>query len=114
GSLHELRDECARTKAAVIDLEARRRRIHAERHLRSWVDADGAGHLHVTDNPERVAQLMAHIQTRRDELVAAARTAGGTVEALEAYAADALHDMLCGTPEPASDDDAGDTGNADE
>ncbi|HZP30602.1 MAG TPA: DUF222 domain-containing protein, partial [Acidimicrobiia bacterium] len=28
GSLQELRDECARTKAKVIDLEERRRRIH--------------------------------------------------------------------------------------
>src|SRR6266508_1525608 len=41
-SLGELRDECARTKAVICDLEARRRRIHERRCLRTWSDAEGA------------------------------------------------------------------------
>ena len=36
-SLGELRSVCARTRAAAVpDAEARRRRIHATRHLRTW------------------------------------------------------------------------------
>jgi hypothetical protein len=50
GSLQELRDACAKTKANVTDLEARRRRIH---------------------------------------------------ESLEAHAADALHELICGDDQPA-------------
>ena len=45
-SLTELKDECARTKAAAQpDAEARRRRIHEQRHLRTHTDAEGAWHL---------------------------------------------------------------------
>ena len=41
-SLAELREECARTKAAVTDPEERRRKIHEGRFLRTWTDAEGA------------------------------------------------------------------------
>ena len=61
-SLTELRDDCARAKANVTDLEARRRRVHERRHVRSWVDVDGAGHLHLTDNPERVAAIRSQVE----------------------------------------------------
>jgi hypothetical protein len=91
-SLGELRDDCARTKANVIDLEARRRRIHAERHLRNWVDTGGAGNLHLRDNPEVVAGIMATLEPIRDELFEAARMQGRR-EPQEAYAADALAEL---------------------
>ena len=100
-SLTELRGDCARAKANVTDLEARRRRIHEQRHVRSWVDADGAGHLHVTDNPERIAAIRSQVDPVRDDMFEAAR-AGGQREPLEAYAADALHRIVCGTGEPRS------------
>ncbi|MGH8983110.1 MAG: DUF222 domain-containing protein [Acidimicrobiia bacterium] len=67
-TLGELRDACARAKANVSDLEARRRRIHERRSLRNWVDGEGAGHLHLCDNPEAIAQLMTRIEPVRDEL----------------------------------------------
>ena len=41
----ELREECARTKAAVADPEQRRQKIHEGRFLRTWTDAEGAWHL---------------------------------------------------------------------
>jgi hypothetical protein len=91
-SLGELRDDCARTKANVIDLEARRRRIHAERHLRNWVDTSGAGNLHLRDNPEVVAGIMATLEPIREELFEAARKEGRR-EPQEAYAADALAEL---------------------
>ena len=91
-SYGELRDECARTKANANDLEARRRRIHSERYLRSWHDTDGAGMLQLRDNPEVVAGIMVTLEPIRDELFDAARKQGRR-EPLEAYAADALAEL---------------------
>jgi hypothetical protein len=98
GSLQELREACAKTKANVTDLESRRRRIHDTRHVRSWVDAEGAGHLHLRDNPERIAAVMSVVDRRRDEMVRETR-APGRFESLEAHAADALHELVCGDGE---------------
>jgi hypothetical protein len=95
GSLQELRDECAKAKANVTDLEARRRRIHERRAVRNWVDADGTAKLLMIDNPERIAAVMSHINARRDTLVGEARKTGSR-EALEAHAADALCELICG------------------
>jgi len=91
-SLGELRDECARTKAVICDLEARRRRIHERRCLRTWSDAEGAGNLHLRDNPEVVAEIMTALEPIRDELFKAAR-AEGRRDPLEAYAADAMAEL---------------------
>ena len=89
-SLQELRDDCARTKAeAGVDAEQRRRRIHARRSLRSYTDAEGAWNLHVRNNPEVGAQIMATIDEIRDQIFVAARV-DGRREPSEAYAADAL------------------------
>jgi hypothetical protein len=100
GSLQELRQACARTKANASDLEARRRRIHDSRHVRSWVDTEGVGHLHLRDNPERIAAVVSVIDARRDVLVREARAAGRS-ESLEAHAADALHELVCGEDQAA-------------
>jgi Domain of unknown function (DUF222) len=91
-SLTELRDEASRTKANVCDMEARRRRIHGERRLRTWQDIDGASNLHLRDNPEVVAGIMATIEPIRDALFNRARKEGRR-EPLEAYAADALAEL---------------------
>jgi hypothetical protein len=92
GSYGELRDECARTKANVTDLEERRRRIHRQRYVRTWKDTEGAALLQMRDNPEVVAGVMATIEPIRDELFAAAR-AQGRAERLEAHTADALAEL---------------------
>ena len=89
-SVGELHEECARTKAAADpDAEARRRRIHDRRYLRTHTDAEGAWHLHMRDNPEVGAEVMAAIEPIADRLSEAAR-ARGSPEPSEAYAADAL------------------------
>jgi len=95
-SLGELREECARTKAAADpDPETRRRTIHAERFLRSWSDAEGAWNLRMRDNPEVGAEVMAAIGAVRDRLFRAARTEHRR-ESSEAYAADALVELVRG------------------
>jgi len=86
-SLQELKDQCARTRAAALpDPEARRRRIHERRHLRTYNDAEGAWNLHMRDNPEVGAGVMAALAPIRDALFARAR-AEGRQEPLAAYAA---------------------------
>lgn len=92
-SLGELRDECARTKAAARpDAEARRRAIRAERFLRAYLDAEGAWNLRMRDTPEVGAEIMAAIDAIRDRLFRTAR-AEGRQEPSEAYAADALAEL---------------------
>jgi hypothetical protein len=101
-SLHELRQECARTKAASApDLEARRKAIRARRFLRSYIDTDGAWNLRMRDNPEVGAEMMAALEPIRDRLFAAAR-AEGRHEPSETYAADALVEAVCSAGEPVS------------
>jgi hypothetical protein len=95
-SLAELREACARTKAgARPDAEARRKAIHDQRFLRSWTDAEGAWNLRMKDNPEVGAVVMAAIAAVRDRLFRQAR-AEGRQEPSEAYAADALVELVAG------------------
>ena len=42
----------------------------------STTDGEGAGNLHLRDNPERVAEIMACLEPARDRLFKAARKAG--------------------------------------
>jgi hypothetical protein len=94
GSLGELWNEARRTKAAADpNPEATRQRIHAARSCRHWVDADGVGHLHASGTPDRVARLAARIGHRAAAVFDAARTAGRR-ESLEAYAFDALGELV--------------------
>jgi len=94
-SLAELRDDCARVKAACEDPEARRRRIHARRSLRSFTDGDGAWNLRMRHNPEVGAEVMSALDPIRDRLFGQARAAGRR-EPPDAYAADALVEAVCG------------------
>jgi hypothetical protein len=69
GSLSELRDECARTKASADrDAEARRGRIHAARSLRTWNGADGTGYLKLANTVEVIAEIKAAITADREGL----------------------------------------------
>ncbi len=95
-SLSELREECGRVRAAAEpDPEGRRQSIHDGRFLRGHTDAEGAWHLHMRDNPEVGAEIMAALAPIRDRLFKAAR-AEGCHEPAEAYAADALADLARG------------------
>src|SRR5207302_8822445 len=51
-SLGELRDESARRKAAATDPDERHKRIHAERHARSWTGPDGTWRLSAQGTPD--------------------------------------------------------------
>ncbi|HEV3401290.1 MAG TPA: hypothetical protein VG078_05665 [Acidimicrobiales bacterium] len=99
-SLAELRQLCARAKAAACgDLEARRRHIAARRHLREWTDAEGGRNLRMRHNPEVGAHLMAVLGEVRYRLFRQAR-AEGRREHPDAHAADALVEVVCGRDDP--------------
>jgi hypothetical protein len=92
-SLPEIRDEAARIKAAAHpDPEARRKKIHDERFLRSFKDGDGGWNLRMRDNPEVGAQIMARLDEITEDIFAAAYRSGRR-ESREAYAADALLEL---------------------
>ncbi len=99
-SLGELRDECARTKAAVEDLEARRRRIHAERFCRRRTTPDGAGEIHYRATIDDMARIWAVLQGFADRAFKRAK-AEGRHEHTDAYAADALAAMAEAAAGPA-------------
>jgi hypothetical protein len=94
-SLKELQSECGRTRAAHVDAEAQRRRIHAERAVRTWTDPEGAGHLSAVGPAETIAAISARISAERDVIFGQARREGRQ-ELSEAYAFDALAAICTG------------------
>jgi hypothetical protein len=90
-SLQELRDECARTKAASesVGTEERRRRMHRRRYLRTFTDDEGGWNLRFRDNPEVGAEILSALEPLRDRIFERARKEGRR-ENFEAYGADAL------------------------
>ncbi len=92
-SIKELRDECARVKAAADpDPDATNRRIHDERRLRRWTDAEGAWNLFAHGTPQQGAAFNTVIDPIIEQIFAAARS-DGRRESHEAYALDALMAM---------------------
>jgi hypothetical protein len=87
--LAELQEECARAKAAHLDMEGRRRAAHAVRALRSYTDAGGVWHMHAQGRPEDGAKIIAAVNQLSTAAFQAARTAGRR-ERPEAYAFDGL------------------------
>jgi hypothetical protein len=105
-SLQELRDACGRVKAAAMDPEERRRRVHRERRLRTFTDADGGWNLHLRHTAEVGAAVMEVLRPVQDRLFRQARTEERH-EPTEAYAADALVQVVtAGAEAPAADGDA--------
>jgi hypothetical protein len=95
-SLAELRQECLRTKAAAdADREATRERIHGQRHVRVFTDAEGARNMHVRGPADQVARIETAMRPLIDEAFATARTEGRHEER-EAYAFDALTALVAG------------------
>jgi hypothetical protein len=89
-SVPELRDECARVRAAADpDPAATNRRLHAQRRLRRWTDSEGFWNLHAKGTPQAGAAFNAVLDAVTDQVFKAARRAGGR-EPVEAYGFDAL------------------------
>jgi hypothetical protein len=109
-SVGELREECARVRAAADpDPEATNRRLHARR-LRRWTDPEGFWTLHATGTPQAGAAFNTALQPIIDTLYRDAHRAGRR-EPVAAYAFDALIHLVehatgrcdCRVAETASD-----------
>jgi hypothetical protein len=111
-SLNELRERCARTRAAADpDPDATQRRIHGQRRLRRWTDPEGAWNLSARGTPDAGARFNAELDPIIDELFGAARREGRR-ESRDAYAFDALVELArrrSGRPGDATDAVAGAT-----
>jgi hypothetical protein len=89
-SLAELREECARVKAAADpDPDATNRRIHAQRRLRHYTDAEGGWNLTARGTAQAGAALLTVLNAITDAIFQQARR-DGRAEPVEAYAFDAL------------------------
>jgi Domain of unknown function (DUF222) len=92
-SLSELRERCARTRAAADpERDATDRRIHTERRLRRWTDAEGAWNLSARGTADAGSRMNAVLNPIIDELFNVAWR-GGRRESREAYAFDALIEL---------------------
>ncbi len=97
-TFHQLRDRCLRAKAqgrSAEDAAAHRRRLHDERHCRTWTDQDGAFCLDARLAPDAGASLLASLNARTDALFEEARREGRH-ESSDAYRADALVGLVTG------------------
>jgi hypothetical protein len=88
-SIGTLREACAKTKAAHQDLAELERRIHTNRCVRRYRDAEGAEHLHAVGTKASMSRLDVALKRLIDDRFEQART-DGVREPLEAYAYDAL------------------------
>jgi hypothetical protein len=106
--LHDLRRRVAEERAkADRDREERARRLHRQRCLRRWDDADGMGNLLLRLPGEQLREVDARLKPLVDRVFADARDAG-RMEPPEAYAADVVRDLLLS--EPATGDGSGGSG----
>ena len=105
-SVGELRDECARAKAAAEpDDDARHRAIHRSRHLRRRRCADGAAELHYRSTVDEVAEVFAVVQGFANREFDLARLEGRH-EPEEAYLADGLLAACRAATAPPTSDEA--------
>ncbi|HEY1281282.1 MAG TPA: DUF222 domain-containing protein [Acidimicrobiales bacterium] len=92
-SLQELRQICARTKAAADpDPDGRYERIRRERALRTFTDHEGAWNLQARGPVDAGARVMAALRPLIDDVFSAARL-DGRRESPDAYAFDALVEL---------------------
>jgi hypothetical protein len=89
-SIPELREECARVRAAADpDPEATNRRLHQARRLRRYIDGEGFWNLHARGTPQAGAAFNPVLDAFTDQVFTTAGRAGRT-EPVQAYAFDAL------------------------
>jgi uncharacterized protein DUF222 len=88
-SFAELREEALRARAAGEDRETTEQRIHANRQLRTWTDAEGAWNLSARGTVVDGSKVRRVLEPIIDELFEEARR-DGRREERETYAFDAL------------------------
>jgi hypothetical protein len=90
----KLRDACVQARAEVEDSAARAKRQHAAREFRAWTDPDGmiAGRFRLA--PEVGGRFKAAVDKRTQQIFREHKH--GEHESLDAYAADAVTELVLG------------------
>lgn len=92
-----LREECQRVVAAACeDDEARYRKVHEQRYLRTWTGAGGAFRMDISATPDQGAEVLAALRPIAKRLGRRARRDGCKVRR-EALMFDALVELARGT-----------------
>jgi hypothetical protein len=92
-SLRGLREECRRVKNTAVTAEEEYHQVHRSRAFRGWTGRDGALCFSGRLTADAGAGFLAAIEERKAKHVKAAR-AGGQHEPFDAYAADALVELV--------------------
>jgi hypothetical protein len=92
-SLRELRQECRRLKVGDLSAEEESKAVYEGRNLRDWVGRDGAVCGSFRFPGGSGAEFLAILHARKEELAREARREGRR-EPFEAYAADALLELV--------------------
>jgi Domain of unknown function (DUF222) len=109
-NLVELREQASRAKAAADpDPDATHRRIHRERRLRRWTDAEGGWNIQARSTADAGALFNATLDPIIDEVFRAARREGRH-ESRDAYALDALLELASRARGHAAEPATGDAG----
>jgi hypothetical protein len=115
--LKGLRKHCQAVRTAAGSAREDQERLAAvfrSRYLRDWVDRDGAGHLEMSDTPDRVARVLAAMRPFERAAFERARKSG-TRQSRECYRADALVELAqAATRVRGSVTDSSDTDPADD
>jgi hypothetical protein len=88
-----LRDEAAKARAAATSDAEREKRIHRERRLRTWCDADGAFNLAVRGPMAVGARILERLKPLEEQVFRVGRHAGAR-DTFEQRSFDALCDLL--------------------
>ena len=106
-SLPELREECARVRAAADpDPDATHRRLHAGRRLHRWVGGEGFWNLQAKGTPQAGATLTTMLDQLTDQIFKDAYQAGKR-EPVQAYAFDALMALAGDAAQPTAEPGTG-------
>ena len=92
-SVEALRERCRDVVASAAGDRDATERIRRARYLRHWTQRDGSVRVEGMFAPDDAAPLLSFIDSHAHRLLDAARR-GGTVERLEAYAADAVSSLV--------------------
>ena len=93
-SVKDLRKECDRVKAnAHPDPDARRAAVHRDRHVRTWIDAEGGWNLKMRHLPEAGVEIATELARYAHAAFERARKEGRR-EGADAYRADGMLDLF--------------------
>jgi hypothetical protein len=92
-SLRRLREECRRVRNTTVDAAEESKAVHRSRRHRSWMGRDGAYCYAGRVTADAGAEIEARIEERKERIFRAARHEGRR-EPAEAYAADAVVELI--------------------